>query len=90
MQGFIALVGFQAKPTQFLAAFDGLIAVTVRPCAYISRSGHFLADKPIVLPLAHARGVISLDASITETKSTAQYSFKLKLQIVKFVYACAR
>jgi hypothetical protein len=66
-QGFIALVasvvGLQAKSSQFLAAFNGLIAATAQPCAYISRSGHFRGvnnrrtNRFIALPLAHTRGV---------------------------------
>ena len=45
------------------AIFDGLIAITTHPRAYISRSGSFDLDnnddKQITLPLAHANGIIN-------------------------------
>jgi Holliday junction resolvasome RuvABC endonuclease subunit len=56
-----SVVGLQAEPSQFCATFDGLITVTARPCAYISRLGRFRANnnRRTTLPLAHARGVIN-------------------------------
>ena len=58
------IVRFQAKPSQFFAIFDSLVAITTHPGAQNSRSGSFGADndagQTIALPrFAHARGVIN-------------------------------
>ena len=71
------VVRFQAKPSQFFAIFDSLVAITTHPGAQNSRSGSFGADnddagqtdKLIALTrFVHVRGVTK--HSISKMKHT--------------------
>ena len=76
------VVRFQAKPSQFFAIFDSLVAIITHPGAQNSRSGSFGADndagqtdKPIALPrFAHARGVMNSDGHYLVVISVAKCS----------------
>ena len=58
---------FEAKWSNFFATVDSLIIPTIRSDAYLCRASHFCVNddnnnrrtKPITLPLAHVRGVMS-------------------------------